>query len=101
MENFQDKNLTVIPTQDVVPNNTDNVGSSQHAMIQAQVRSQIIRNYYTIPKFDGVSVDRDNIYDWSDRFATWASINDLRSMKFNCQKTTAYFAFTGRAVQVH
>ena len=68
MTNFQDQNLMVIPTQDVVLNNTDNVGSSQLAMMQAQGRSQIIRNSANMPMFDGVSVDRDNIYDWSDRF---------------------------------
>ena len=67
-------------------------------MMQAQVRSQIIRNYSTMLKFDGISVDRDNIYDWSDTFFTWGSINDLRSMKLDFQKTTAYFAFTGRAL---
>ena len=49
VSNFQDQNLTVIPTQ---LNNTDNVGPKQQAMMQAQARSQILRNYTTMPKFD-------------------------------------------------
>ena len=52
----------VIPTQDVIPNNSDNVRTPQHAMMQIQVKSQIIRNYSTMPKFDGVSVDRENVF---------------------------------------
>ena len=94
---FAPKNSMVIPTQDVVPNNSDNVRSSQHEMMQAQVRSKIIRNYSTMPIFDGVSVDRDNIYDWSNIFATWTSINDPRSI-LHFKKTTVYFVFTGRAL---
>ena len=53
----------VIPTQEVVPNNSNNVRSSKHSMMQAQGRSQIIRNYSSMPKFDGIWVDRENIYD--------------------------------------
>ena len=86
--NLTDKNSMVIPTQEVVPNNSNNVRSSKHSMMQAQGRSQIIRNYSTMPKFDGIWVDRENIYDWSDRFAAWASINDFRSMKLDFQKKT-------------
>ena len=61
MPNFQEKNWTVIPSQDVVLNNTDNMRSTQEAPIQAQARSQIFRNYTNMPKYDGVSVDKDNI----------------------------------------
>ena len=53
--------VMVTPTQNAVPNNSDNVGSPQHAMMQAHVRSQIVKNYSTMPKCDGVLVDRDNI----------------------------------------
>ena len=49
----------VKPTQDVVPNNSDNVRSSEQAMMQAQVRYKIITSYFTMPKFDVISVDRD------------------------------------------
>ena len=91
----------VIPTQNVVPNNSDNVRSHQHATMQAQVRSQIIRNYSTMPEFDGVSVDRDNIYDWRDRFATWASINDLRSLILNFQKTTILHSIGGLYLELN
>ena len=85
----------VIPTEDVVPNNSCNVRYSQHAMMQAQFRSQIIRNYSTMPKFVGVSMDRDNIFYWSDRYATCASINDLKSMRLDFQKPQHIFHSLG------
>ena len=35
ISNLRDPNSMVTPTQNVVPNNTDNLGSSQHAMMEA------------------------------------------------------------------
>ena len=51
-----------------------------------------------MPKRDGVSVDKDNIYNCSDRFERWASINNLERMSLDFQKTTAYYAFQGIAL---
>ena len=87
MPNLQDQNVTIVPSQDVVLHNTDNMGSMQQMLMKAQARYQFVRNYTTMPKYDGASVDKDNIFDCSDRLATWASTNDLGRMTLAFHKT--------------